>query len=52
MKFGMFAMADFLETIVVAGMTTALFLGGWQVPYLVRGFQFPWGATLALPRWW
>ena len=31
MKFGMFAMADFLETVVVAGMTTALFLGGWQV---------------------
>ena len=50
MKFGMFAMADFLETIVVAGLTTALFLGGWQVPYLVAGgFQFPWGATLALP---
>src|SRR6266704_5120504 len=50
MKFGLFAMADFLETIVVAGMTTALFLGGWQVPYLVAGgFQFPWGATLALP---
>src|SRR5439155_1685227 len=34
MKFGMFAMADFLETVVIAGMTTALFLGGWQVPYL------------------
>jgi NADH-quinone oxidoreductase subunit H len=50
MKFGMFAMADFLETVVVAGMTTALFLGGWQVPYLVAaGFHFPWGATLALP---
>src|SRR5262245_66430810 len=50
MKFGMFAMADFLETIVVAGMTTALFLGGWQVHYLVAGgFQFPWGAPLALP---
>src|SRR6266480_3607547 len=50
MKFGMFAMADFLETVVIAGMTTSLFLGGWQVPYLVAGgFQFPWGATLALP---
>src|SRR5256886_11991930 len=35
MKFGMFAMADFLETVVIAGMTTALFLGGWQVPYLL-----------------
>ncbi len=51
MKFGMFAMADFLETVVVAGMTTALFLGGWQVPYLgAGGFVFPWGATLGLPH--
>src|SRR5437016_5675492 len=51
MKFGMFAMADFLETIVVAGMTTALFLGGWQVPYLVAGgFRFPWGGAVALPH--
>ena len=46
MKFGMFAMADFLETVVIAGMTTALFLGGWQIPYLVAaGFDFPWGAA-------
>jgi NADH-quinone oxidoreductase subunit H len=51
MKFGMFAMADFLETVVVAGMTTALFLGGWQVPYLqAAGLVFPWGATVSLPH--
>jgi NADH-quinone oxidoreductase subunit H len=51
MKFGMFAMADFLETVVIAGMTTSLFLGGWQVPYLAaEGFRFPWGAALALPH--
>jgi NADH-quinone oxidoreductase subunit H len=51
MKFGMFAMADFLETVVIAGMTTALFLGGWQVPYLqATGFVFPWGAQVALPH--
>ena len=51
MKFGMFMMADFLETVVVAGMTTALFLGGWQVPYLQNsGFAFPWGAALPLPH--
>src|SRR5215510_473703 len=50
MKFGMFAMADFLETVVIAGMSTALFLGGWQVPYLQSsGLVFPWGAALALP---
>ena len=51
MKFGMFAMADFLETVVIAGMTTALFLGGWQVPYLAAsGFVFPWGAAVTLPH--
>jgi NADH-quinone oxidoreductase subunit H len=51
MKFGMFAMADFLETVVIAGMTTALFLGGWQVPYLQpTGFVFPWGGAVALPH--
>jgi NADH-quinone oxidoreductase subunit H len=51
MKFGMFAMADFLETVVIAGMTTALFLGGWQVPYLYAdGFHFPWGSTVHLPH--
>ncbi|MGH7325269.1 MAG: complex I subunit 1/NuoH family protein [Candidatus Rokuibacteriota bacterium] len=51
MKFGMFAMADFLESVVIAGMTTALFLGGWQVPYVAAdGFRFPWGPTVALPH--
>jgi NADH-quinone oxidoreductase subunit H len=51
MKFGMFAMADFLETVVIAGLTTSLFLGGWQVPYLEStGFAFPWGATWPLPH--
>ena len=49
MKFGMFMMADFVETVVIAGLTTALFLGGWQVPYLVAdGFHFPWGASAPL----
>jgi NADH-quinone oxidoreductase subunit H len=51
MKFGMFAMADFLETVVIAGMVTGLFLGGWQVPYLMSsGFVFPWGASLPLSQ--
>ena len=47
MKFGMFFLADFLETILVACLATTLFFGGWQVPYLMPdGFHFPWGATL------
>jgi NADH-quinone oxidoreductase subunit H len=49
MKFGMFLMTDMVETTVLAGLSTSLFLGGWQVPYLgAAGFAFPWGATLAL----
>jgi NADH-quinone oxidoreductase subunit H len=50
MKFGMFLMTDMVETTVLAGLCTSLFLGGWQVPYLgPEGFAFPWGAALALP---
>jgi len=49
MKFGMFLMTDMVETTVLAGLCTALFLGGWQVPYLyAEGFHFPWGAELLL----
>ncbi len=52
MKFGMFFLADFLETVVVACLATTLFFGGWQVPYLLPdGFHFPWGTTLAVPQW-
>jgi NADH-quinone oxidoreductase subunit H len=52
MKFGMFFLADFLETILVACLATTLFFGGWQVPYLMPdGFHFPWGATLPVSQW-
>lgn len=34
MKFVMFMMNDFIETIVLAGLCTALFLGAWHVPGL------------------
>jgi NADH-quinone oxidoreductase subunit H len=34
MKFGMFFLTDFLETIIVACLATTLFFGGWQVPWL------------------
>jgi NADH-quinone oxidoreductase subunit H len=52
MKFGMFYLADFLETIMVACLVTTLFLGGWQVPYLLPdGFHLPWGAVLSVSAW-
>lgn len=51
MKFGMFFLTDFLETILVASLSTTLFFGGWQVPFLMPdGFHFPWGATLPVPN--
>ena len=47
MKFGMFFLTDFVETILVACLATTLFFGGWQVPYLYPdGFHFPWGSTI------
>ena len=52
MKFGMFFLTDFLETIMVACLATTLFFGGWQVPYLMPdGFHFPWGGVLLMPQW-
>lgn len=49
-KQSMFMLGDFIEAIIVAGLITALFFGGWQVPFLLRdGFHFPWGSSLALP---
>jgi NADH-quinone oxidoreductase subunit H len=47
----MFFAGEFAEIVTVAGLTTALFFGGWQVPYLGReGFAFPWGVTVDLPH--
>jgi len=52
MKFGMFFLTDFLLTIVVASLSTTLFFGGWQAPYLMPdGFHFPWGGTLPVSNW-
>lgn len=50
-KYMMFFMADFVEIVIVGGLVTAMFFGGWQVPYLgPDGFHFPWGASVALPQ--
>jgi NADH-quinone oxidoreductase subunit H len=49
MKFGMFYMAEYIEVIVIAGILSTLFFGGWQFPYLMdSGFVFPWGATFPM----
>lgn len=49
MRFGMYFLTDLIETVLVGAITVTLFLGGWQVPYLMPdGFHFPWGAQLPL----
>ena len=45
MKFGMFFLAEFVEIVIVAGLVTTLFFGGWQFPYLqADGFHWPFEA--------
>ncbi len=47
MRFGAFMFTDFIEKILVACLTTTIFLGGWQVPWLAEdGFRI--GGALAL----
>ena len=49
MRFGMYFLTDLIETVLIASITVTLFLGGWQVPYLMPdGFHFPWGGTIML----
>jgi NADH-quinone oxidoreductase subunit H len=52
MKFGMFFLAEFIEIVIVAGLVTTLFFGGWQFPYLqADGFHWPFEAGVwHLPR--
>ena len=53
MKFGLFFLTDFVEVVLVAALTTTLFFGGWQVPYLSpEGVQAPWmAAAISVSRW-
>ena len=34
MRFGLFYMSEFIEIVVIAGLVSTLFLGGWTIPYL------------------
>jgi NADH-quinone oxidoreductase subunit H len=34
MKFGLFTAGELVEVVVIAGLITAMFLGGWSIPYL------------------
>jgi NADH-quinone oxidoreductase subunit H len=46
-----FMFSDFAEIVLVSGLVTTMFFGGWQIPFLDRqGFVFPWGGHLAVPH--
>lgn len=48
MKFGMFMMGEYVATVVTCCLLTAIFFGGWSLPFLqADGFHF-FGATLPL----
>jgi NADH-quinone oxidoreductase subunit H len=50
MKFGMFFLADFIESVLISALWVTIFFGGWQLPYLgAEGFLFPWGGSMAVP---
>lgn len=52
MKFGIFLMAEFVETAILSALAAVIFFGGWQVPYLAdTGFVFPGGWTVELAGW-
>jgi len=45
-----FMVVDLVESVIVSGLVTTLFFGGWQIPFLARnGFHFPWGGAVLLP---
>ena len=36
MRFGLFYMSEFIEVVVIGGLITAVFLGGWSIPFLPK----------------
>ena len=57
MKFGLFMIAEFVEVVVLAGLVTVVFFGGWSIPWLpydaliaqlsAAGLGPDWGGLLA-----
>jgi NADH-quinone oxidoreductase subunit H len=51
MKFGMFMMGEYIASVVSCTLLTALFFGGWDLPFLERdGIHF-FNTYIAMPHW-
>jgi len=48
MKFGMFMMGEYIAGVVSCALLTALFFGGWSVPFLARDGFHAFGTHIAL----
>jgi NADH-quinone oxidoreductase subunit H len=47
MKFGMFFLGEYLNVITVSYLTVILFLGGWDIPFVLDRHQTGWMIALA-----
>ncbi|HSE41709.1 MAG TPA: complex I subunit 1 family protein [Acidobacteriota bacterium] len=52
LKWGVFMLVDFLETVLIGSLATLLFFGGWQVPFLqADGFHIGSNMFKLTPIW-
>jgi NADH-quinone oxidoreductase subunit H len=51
MKFGMFMMGEYIAMVVSCALITALFFGGWDIPFVLRDGIHVFNYDLLLPHW-
>jgi NADH-quinone oxidoreductase subunit H len=51
MKFGMFMMGEYIAMVVSCALITALFFGGWDIPFVLRDGIHIFHYDLLLPHW-
>ena len=48
MKFGMFFMGEFAELVIIGGVITSLFFGGWQIPWVSTQDLLSWFPSIVV----
>jgi NADH-quinone oxidoreductase subunit H len=51
MKFGLYLLGEWTEVVVIAGLVTALFLGGWAIPWVSDAALIGFLSGLIGPDW-